>query len=42
VLLRDVWPRTAILQKVTEAAAKNNDLQTLADLITDPWDEGIL
>jgi len=40
VHLRDVWPRTAIIQKAEAAAATNGDIGHLMDSLTDPWDEG--
>ena len=42
VRLRDVWPRTAIMEKAVLMSASNADLQKLMEQLTDPWDEGEL
>ena len=38
--LRDVWPKSAIIQKATEMAVNNTDVRVIMDEIADEWDEG--
>jgi len=40
VHLRDVWPRSRILDKASELAARNTDLQLLMNGLQDQWNEG--
>jgi len=38
--LRDVWPKSAIIEKATEMAVNNTDVRVIMDEIADEWDEG--
>jgi len=42
IRLRDVWPRSAIMEKAVLASGKNHDLQKMMEVLSDPWDEGIV
>lgn len=40
VNLRDVWPRSRILERASEAADLNTDLRLLLSGLQDEWNEG--
>jgi len=40
VHLRDVWPRARILQKASELAARDMDMQEMLNGLEDQWNEG--
>jgi len=42
VRLRDVWPRSALLEKANELAHDDADVRHLIDNNTDEWDEGLI
>jgi len=40
VHLRDVWPRSGILERAHEVAALDSDLRDVLNSLQDEWNEG--
>lgn len=41
VKLRDVWPKSALLEKADELSLNDADVHSIMDEIADQWDEGL-